>query len=157
MNKIVLGIGDLAASASIGQLIVTHALGSCVAAVLRCKRTQAVGMVHVALPTGAGGAERKIGYYADTGVPALVDAMGKLGASPNTLDVVLVGGASVIEGLESFGIGKRNVLAVRKILWRYGLGPVAEDVGGDISRTVQVTVGVPGVLVTNPTRGSWKL
>ena len=83
--------------------------------------------------------------------------MGKLGASPNTLDVVLVGGASVIEGLESFGIGKRNVLAVRKILWRYGLGPVAEDVGGDISRTVQVTVGGPGVLVTNPTRGSWKL
>ena len=48
MNKIVLGIGDLAASASIGQLIVTHALGSCVAAVLRCKRSQAVGMVHVA-------------------------------------------------------------------------------------------------------------
>lgn len=159
MSRIVLGIGDLAASGDPGDTLVTHALGSCVAVVARCRHTGAWGMIHVALPASASGSQSALpAYYADLGVPALLRSMVAVGAHTREgLEITLVGGASVIDGLDSFGIGKRNVLAARKILWQHGLAATAEDVGGEISRTVQVTVGRPEVRVTNPVRGTWLL
>lgn len=40
-----------------------------------------------------------------------------------------------------FNIGKRNYLAVRKILWKAGVLIHGEAVGGDSSRTVRLEVG----------------
>jgi chemotaxis protein CheD len=40
-----------------------------------------------------------------------------------------------------FNIGKRNYLALRKILWKAGVLVQAEDVGGNDSRTVRLEVG----------------
>jgi chemotaxis protein CheD len=54
-------------------------------------------------------------------------------------------------------IGKRNILAVKKILWGYGLAPLAEDVGGSISRTVSVSVKTGEVTLSSPARGQWNL
>ena len=48
-----------------------------------------------------------------------------------------------------FDIGKRNVLAIKKYLWRKQLGIIAEDVGGDISRTLSVSVGGGTVRVSS--------
>ena len=67
----------------------------------------------------------------------------------------IVGGASVVNGMNSFDIGKRNILAVRKLLWRDGLAPRAEDTGGELSRTVRVDVACPEVTITNPEHGTW--
>ena len=39
-----------------------------------------------------------------------------------------------------FDIGKRNVLAIKRSLWRSSLGPIAEDTGGTTSRTVSMNV-----------------
>ena len=39
-----------------------------------------------------------------------------------------------------FNIGKRNYLAVRKILWKAGVLVSAEDIGGNLSRTVRLEV-----------------
>jgi chemotaxis protein CheD len=41
-----------------------------------------------------------------------------------------------------FNIGKRNQLALRKILWKAGVMLHAEEVGGTIARTVRLEVGV---------------
>ena len=155
MSRILLGIGALAATPTRGETIYTLALGSCVAVVLRCRFSGAVGMVHIALPTGSSPA--RPGYYADTGIPLLMEAMTRVGGAPKTMDVTLVGGASVISPLESFNIGKRNLLAARKCLWRFGLGVLTEEVEGEISRTVSATVGEKGVQVSNPTRGTWTI
>jgi chemotaxis protein CheD len=159
MSRLVLGIGDLAASADRGDSLVTHALGSCVAVVARCRHTGAVGMIHVALPSSANGSPSSLpAYYADLGIPALLRSMAAVGARTREgLQITLVGGASVIDGLDSFGIGKRNVLAARKVLWQHGLAPTAEDVGGEISRSVAVSVGSPEVRITNPIHGTWTL
>ena len=76
----VLGVGDLGASAIPGAIVKTYALGSCIAVIILDKKTRCVGMVHVALPDSATSAEKaKIlpGYFADTGIPALFDAMRK--------------------------------------------------------------------------------
>jgi len=159
MSRFILGIGDLGATGDPGDSLITHALGSCVAVVARCRHTGAFGMIHVALPSSTGGSHSNLpAYYADIGVPSLIRSMAAVGAHTREgLEITLVGGASVLDGLDSFGIGKRNVLAARKHLWQYGLAPTAEDVGGDISRSVHVTVGRPEVRITNPIRGTWML
>jgi chemotaxis protein CheD len=52
-----------------------------------------------------------------------------------------------------FNIGKRNCLALRKLLWKAGVMVSGEDLGGTVSRTVRLDVGrgefwlrVPGAL-----------
>ena len=57
----------------------------------------------------------------------------------------------------TFNIGKRNVLAIRKMLWRYRLGAIAEDVEGGISRSVTIDLGTGKVTISSPGRGDWKL
>lgn len=159
MSRIILGIGDLAASGDLGDVLVTHALGSCVAVVARCTTTGAWGMIHIALPSSAQGSPSTLpAYYADLGVPALLRAMDAVGArSRGGLELSLVGGASVLGKLDTFGIGKRNVVAARKLLWQHGLAASAEDVGGESSRSVLVTVGQREVRITDSERRSWCL
>ena len=40
-----------------------------------------------------------------------------------------------------FDIGKRNLLALRKILWKAGILLAGEAVGGGTSRTVRLEIG----------------
>ncbi len=162
MSEIILGIGDYGASRTPGGRVKTFALGSCVAAILQDPRNGAVGMVHVALPDSSineAKARQRPGYFADLGLPLLVQEMVRLGSPANGrgLVVKLVGGASIMDHNETFNIGKRNVLALKKHLWAYGLGPLAEDVGGNYSRTVSVFVDTGKVLVTCPGRGQWEV
>ena len=51
----------------------------------------------------------------------------------------------------------RNVLAVRKVLWKYRLGARKEDVGKDFSRTVKIEVDTGNIVVSSPRRGEWNL
>ena len=55
-----------------------------------------------------------------------------------------------------FDIGKRNVLAIKKYLWKQQLGIIAEDVGGNISRSVSVCVATGEVVVSSNGR-EWNL
>jgi chemotaxis protein CheD len=113
------------------------------------------GMLHFVLPESSLNPARGVAtpaYFADTGVPALVQAMEQLGAQRSRRWVVkIAGGAKVLitDGSDAMDIGKRNILAVKKHLWKFGLAPLAEDVGKTHSRTVTVAVGSPSVSVVN--------
>ena len=161
MSNIVLGVGELGAANSPGTVIKTYALGSCVAIILLDPKTRTVGMAHIALPDSSINAQRaqeRPGYFADTGIPALLKEMSKNGCKPGKTTIVkLVGGAQVMDNNKVFNIGKRNVLAIKKILWKYGMGSRAEDIGGNISRTVQVDVDRGKVLITSSNRKSWEI
>jgi chemotaxis protein CheD len=162
MSEIILGIGDYGAAKNPGGVVKTFALGSCVAAIVLDPRTNAVGMVHVALPDSSineAKARQKPGYFADLGLSLLIQEMTRLGSPANGrgLVVKLVGGASIMDNNNTFNIGKRNVLAIKKHLWAYGLGPVAEDVGGNHSRTVAVFADTGKVIVNCPGRGQWEV
>jgi len=154
---IILGVGDFGATSKPGEAIKTIGLGSCVAVIMLDPETHTVGMDHVALPDSSASAERarqKPGHFADTGLPALLEAMKRSGWNGNTrrLIVKLVGGANVMDPNGTFNIGKRNVLAIKKILWQHGMGAVAEAVGGQISRTVTVDVDTGRVRISTPGR-----
>jgi chemotaxis protein CheD len=57
---------------------------------------------------------------------------------------------------ERFNIGKRNVLAIKRLLWQAGLGVLKEDIGGMISRTVSLSVSTGELTVSNGTK-KWNL
>jgi chemotaxis protein CheD len=78
--------------------------------------------------------------FADTGIPALFRAAYQLGADKRRLVVTVAGGAQMMDSQGTFNIGKKNCLAMRKILWKAGVMVKAEQVGGMVSRTVRLEV-----------------
>ncbi len=159
---LVLGVGDLGASKNPPELIKTYALGSCVAVILIHPKARVVGMVHVALPESSinpAKAQDKPGYFADTGIPALIRDMMALGCTggPKQMVAKITGGAQVMDPRNVFNIGNRNVLAIKKILWKYGVSPRSEDVGGKISRTVTLSAKNGKVLLSSPGKEDWRL
>ena len=162
MSDLVLGIGDFGVSKDPSTCIKTYALGSCVAVILYCPTIQAAGMIHIALPeskVNPARAKEKPGFFADSGLPQLLNALAKIGGPTKGkgVRVKLVGGASIMDKNEIFNIGKRNLLAIKKILWAHGLGAVAEEVGGTISRTVSINVSNGEVKIFSAGRGNWTL
>ena len=162
MKVITLGVGDLGSANNPGTVIRTHALGSCVAVLFLDPQTRTVGMAHIALPDSRINntkAQEKPGYFADTGIPALLREMNHLGCKKNDKGMIakLVGGAKIMDPNNTFNIGKRNVLAIKKILWSQGMGVVAEDVGGSISRTVTLDVNTGQVVISSAGRNDWSV
>jgi len=147
---IYVGVGEIAVSRNPDNVLVTS-LGSCVAVIMLAPGISGAGMAHVALPSSKINVEQsriKPGYYADTGIPRLLAAMDKLhGGKRGRLLVKLVGGANIMDPNSTFDIGKRNVLAIKKILWENRLGVLVEDIGADISRNVRVNVDTGKVIV----------
>lgn len=162
MSDLILGIGDFGASKTPGTQVKTYALGSCVALVVLDPKTRTVGMIHIALPDSNINPQKvkeRPGYFADTGIPKLLQEMTRCSGNSNLRSMVvkLAGGAAIMDPNDTFNIGKRNVLAAKKILWAHGMGPVAEDVGGNFSRTVSVAVNTGEICISCPGRGQWKI
>ncbi|SRR6056297_602994 len=162
MKDIVLGIGDLGVASTAGTTIKTYALGSCVAIIFLDPKTRCAGMAHIALPDSSINPEmrrKRIGYFADSAIPALLEAMVRNGTHPTAKGMIikLVGGASIMDNNQTFNIGKRNLLAIKKILWTRGMGALAEDTGENFSRTVAVPVDTGEVIISCPGRGQWKI
>lgn len=162
-NLNIVGVGGFTASKNPAEIIKTFALGSCVAVIMLHPPTRSVGMVHVALPDSAvarGNIGDRPGYFADTGIPILLQEMAKLGAnSPGNKGMVvkLAGGAKVLDPNNVFNVGKRNILAIKKILWSMGMGPVAEDLGQNFSRTVSVEVKTGRITISSPGKKDWQI
>ncbi len=162
MGQVILGVGDYGASNQLSDEVKTFALGSCVSVILLDPKTRTVGMAHVALPDSSINkmkAAEKPGYFADTAIPALLAEMSKFGCHNKGKGMVvkLCGGANVMDTNDTFQIGKRNALAVKKVLWSYGMGAVAEDLGQNFSRTVSISVETGQVTLSSPGRPNWQL
>ena len=162
MGQIVLGVGDYGASNTPGDDVKTFALGSCVSVIFLDPKTRTVGMAHVALPDSSinkAKATEKPGYFADTAIPALLAQMTKFGCDQRGKGMVvkLCGGANVMDTNDTFQIGKRNALAIKKILWSYGMGAVSEDLGKNYSRTVSISVSAGQITLSSPGKPNWQL
>jgi chemotaxis protein CheD len=92
-------------------------------------------------------AQQRPFMFADTGIPLLFQSAYKLGASKPRLEVAVLGGAQVVDTAGVLNIGKRNVLALRKIFWKAGVMVRHEDVGGNVSRTVRLEVASGRVIL----------
>jgi len=162
MGTVLLGIGDYGASKTPGDIVKTLALGSCIAIVFLDPKTRMVGMVHVALPDSTIATPEELkklpGRFADTGIQALMRHMKSMGMEDHKdLIVKLVGGAMIMDPKNTFNIGKRNALAIKKCLWELGIGARKEDIGGTISRTVSVFVDTGKVVIKSPGKEDWSI
>ncbi len=143
MKSLVVGISDCKISWDPEDLLVTYALGSCIAVALYDPVLKLGGLLHYMLPDSgidASKAARNPFMFADTGIPRLLEEARARGAHPGRMVVRLAGGAQVLDSHGTFQIGKRNYLAARKILWKAGILVSSEAVGGEISRTTRLEV-----------------
>jgi chemotaxis protein CheD len=143
-------VGDVAVSDDTSKEIVTFSLGSCIGVVLYDPKVKVAGLLHIMLPDSNLNLERAAkqpAVFADTGLTILFRSAYGLGAKKGRMRVVLVGGSQVMDATGHFNIGKRNYTAVRKIFWRNNVLVDAEDVGGNVNRTVGIDVATGQVWV----------
>ncbi|OGP64848.1 MAG: chemotaxis protein CheD [Deltaproteobacteria bacterium RBG_13_53_10] len=139
-------------SASRGDLIVTHALGSCLGVAVHDPVASVGGLLHVMLPLSTidpAKADRNPFMFVDTGFPALLIECFKIGAQKQRMEIRVAGGANSHNREEDdvFQIGKRNLIILRKLLWKNGLMLKSSDVGGTNSRTMSLEVGSGKVMI----------
>jgi len=151
-RRIIVGIGEMAVADRPDDVIVTYALGSCVAVCLFDSVSRVAAMLHFLLPESSINAKRALAQpaaFGDTGIPLLVDTAVRRGLKKSRSSVRLVGGAMVAIHPGAPATGHRNVLAARSILWRLGLFIQAQDVGGGEARTVHFSAGDGRLLVVS--------
>jgi chemotaxis protein CheD len=152
-------MADYQVSADPDTVLSTYALGSCIAVMLYDARRRMAGMLHYMLPVAECAptkAAEKPTMFADTGIPVLVAAMERLGATRRTMVCKVAGGAKRYQSEASFDIGRRNYIALKKVLWKAGIVVASEDVGGTIYRTVRMHVDTGAVFVSSDGR-TWEL
>lgn len=140
----VVSMADCRLSGEPGDVLVTYALGSCIAVTAHDPVSRVGGMLHFMLPESAIDAEKarqNPWMFADTAIPLLFHNLCALGAARRRLVVCAAGGAQVMDDRGLFNIGKRNALALRKLLWKSGVMLHDEDLGGTESRSVRLEIG----------------
>jgi chemotaxis protein CheD len=152
---VVVAMAGLEVSADPRHVLVTYALGSCIAVIVHDAKRQLGGMLHFMLPNASTSPEKareKPAMFGDTGVPLLFESMYRLGSTKKDLTVKVVGGAKICDEKGVFDIGRRNHLIVRQMFWKNGVVVAAEDVGGETSRTARLEVAT-GRLVIRTSAG----
>ncbi|MDF1504327.1 chemotaxis protein CheD [Roseisolibacter sp. H3M3-2] len=152
-KDIVVGVADVRLAKDPGERLITYALGSCLGIVIHDPVAKVAGLLHAMLPDSSidrAKAERNPAMFVDTGVPLLFRESYRLGARKERIVVKVAGGAhsGATEAEDTFQIGKRNLIMLRKLLWKNNVLLHAHDVGGcQTSRTLVVDVASGAVTV----------
>jgi chemotaxis protein CheD len=150
MREIIVGIADLRVSSHPDDVMVTYALGSCVAVAVYDPVARVAGLLHFMLPSSSlnvSKAEENPSMFADTGIPFLFKSCYELGADKRRMVVKIAGGANIIGEASFFRIGQKNLTVLRKILWRNGILVSGQDTGGTMNRTLRFHIQDGRVLV----------
>lgn len=141
--EIIVGIGEFAISRNEEDVIMTFALASCVAVTAYSPSKKVAGMIHIALPESSDYLETvsRPAYYAVTGIPLLINKLCKeFQCKKEEFIIRIYGGADSIRAEDVFKIGRRNIIAVRSILTEMNFKISGEEIGGFVSRTIQMNV-----------------
>ncbi|WP_367361177.1 chemotaxis protein CheD [Syntrophus sp. (in: bacteria)] len=150
MSDVVIGISDLKVSNKADDVLVTYALGSCIAVAIYDPRVKVGGLLHYMLPDSTldmNKAKATPGMFADTGIPILFKACYNLGAQKKSMIVKVIGGASILDDTNYFRIGQKNIMAVRKMFWKNNVMINGEDTGNNYNRTVRLEISTGKVFV----------
>jgi chemotaxis protein CheD len=150
--SITVGMADMKTSADRSEILITHALGSCLGIVVYDAIAGVGGMLHAMLPDSTIDPKKGIEnpmMFVDTGVPRLFRDCYALGAQKQRMIVRVAGGATAKSNPKDdyFRIGERNFVALRKLLWKNNVLIEAYDVGGTQSRTMTMTLATGEVII----------
>ncbi len=153
-RKIIVNVSDAKVSNNPVDVLTTYSLGSCIAVCLYDPATHIGGMLHYQLPNSGiepDRAKKKPFMFADSGMEIMIEKLLSMGAHKKRMQVKIAGGAAMDTGPQGFDIGKRNHLALRKILWQHGMFLDAEDVGGNSPRNMYMNLDDGSVTVKSNT------
>jgi chemotaxis protein CheD len=149
-TRTIVHISDAKVSSDLADVLITYSLGSCIGLCLYDPAIYIGGMLHYQLPDSKMDHERakdKPFMFADTGAKILVEKLVSMGANKKRMKIKIAGGAAMKTGPQGFDIGKRNYLAIRKILWKNGMFIDAEDVGGNLPRNMYMNIADGAVII----------
>lgn len=150
-NKVKVNISDAKVSNDPMDVLVTYSLGSCIGVCLYDPVKHVGGMLHYLLPDSVKDdrqAKENPFMYADTGMKTLTEKLFSMGARKERMQIKIAGGAKTLRLVsEGCDIGKRNYLAIRKIIWRNGMFINATDVGGSSPRTIYMNIANGAVTI----------
>jgi chemotaxis protein CheD len=154
--KMIVGIADMKVTNDTNATLVTYSLGSCIGVAIYDPVVKVGGLLHFMLPDSQidlHKAEKNPWMFADTGVPGLFLEAYQLGAEKRRMRVKIVGGAQILDDSGYFNIGKRNCMTLRKIFWKNNVLVNAEEVGGEVNRTVSLEISSGRVWVKTSGNG----
>lgn len=135
------GIGDLTVNRA-PFVLETRGLGSCVGVTLYDKEKKIGALAHIMLPSISSLAQENISEnmkfrYAEYALPYMLNKMFFMGSERKNIVAKIIGGASMFRRKSStLNIGEKNVEAVRTFLKNNFIKVQAEEVGGDMGRTI---------------------
>lgn len=147
----IIGLGEMVISNQKQDILKTFGLGSCIGITVYSTNRRVGGMGHIVLPKpmDVQNGSEKLGYYAVTGVPLLINEIcTKYGCYKSELEINLFGGAHSVNENDSFQIGKRNFEEVLRILKLLNISHVNTEVGGHTSRTIEMDIASGHIKVT---------
>ncbi len=139
----IVNIGDMKVSGNPNDTIVTYALGSCIGMTLYDPKTRVGGMIHCKFDLAESYSEQADSnplLFVDTGFSMLLKAVYSLGAEKRRLIVKLAGASMLYKDNDMFKIGEKNYKAARELLSQYRIPIRAEEVGGNIPRTLYLSI-----------------
>ena len=146
----IVGISDLRVSNNFEDVLITYALGSCIGVAVYDPKVKVGGLLHFMLPDSSLDAEKAKdipAMFADTGIPLLFKSCYKLGAEKKRMTVKVAGGASILDDVDYFRIGQKNITAFRKIFWKNNVLIDGEDTGMNYNRTIRLRIDTGTVMV----------
>lgn len=124
------------------DMITTLGLGSCIGIAVYDPVLKIGGLAHIMLPDSTQMRNNSnIAKFADTGIEELVKRVVMAGANKRRLVAKIAGGAKMfqVSGLSTVGnVGERNAQASRAKLKQLGIPLLAEDIGLNYGRTVEL-------------------
>jgi chemotaxis protein CheD len=139
--KIIVGIADMKVSDDPDATVITYSLGSCIGVSIYDSMARVGGLLHFMLPDSTIDPQKAMQnpwMFADSGIPLFFKEAYQLGAEKKRLNVKVVGGAQILDDSNFFNIGKRNYMTLRKIFWANNVLIRAEQVGGNVNRTLSL-------------------
>ena len=149
-KRVIVDVSDAKVSNDPSEVLMTYSLGSCIGVCLYDGSSQIGGMLHYQLPSSTMDSARAKKWpfmFADSGMKLLIEKMTALGADIKRIKIKIAGGAAIQNMVSGFNIGKRNHLAIKKIVWKYGLFIDAEDVGGTTARNMFMNMSTGAVTI----------
>lgn len=146
----VVGIGEYLVIKGDGNRLITYALASCVAVTFYFEEIKIAGMIHIALPEvlNSFNVENKPGYYAELGLPIILDKLrNSYHCDFRKGKVFLIGGANSVQAYDHFRVGERNIAKIKSILKDYNIPYNSDEIGGTVSRTVVLEASTGNLVI----------
>ncbi len=159
-NMIIIGMADMNVTRSPG-ILTTLGLGSCIGIALYDPSTKIAGLAHAMLPDSTKISNNSnLAKFVDSAAVKLVKDMLQIGANKAYLQAKIAGGAQMFafdSKNESMRIGDRNIEATIKILNSLKIPIVAQHVGENYGRTIELYSETGSLIVKTIGHGTYVL